>query len=124
MSKDFTFDVVSKVDMNIVDESVQVVLKEITNRFDFRGTDTQIKLDAKAGTILVQSADEFKVNAVLDVMNTRLAKRGLPLKNFQPGKIESALGGTAKTLVTITQGIPKDKAKDIVAAIKKTGYKV
>lgn len=124
MASDFSFDVVSKVNMQFVSESVQVVLKEVGNRFDFRGTDTKLDLDQKAGVITMESADEYKLNALLEVLNMRLAKRGLPLKNFQPEKAESSLGGRARQRVTITQGIPKEKAKEIVAAIKRSGLKV
>lgn len=124
MAKEFSFDVVSKVDMHAINDCVQVALKEIGNRFDFRGTDSRIEYDQKAGLIKLQSADEFKVKAVLDVLNMRLAKRGLPLKNFSSEKVEEALGGTAKMLIKITQGIPSEKAKEIVKDVKKTGMKV
>jgi len=124
MGKDSSFDVVSKVDLNIISECVQVALKEITNRYDFRGTDTAIELDQKTGELSLQSADEFKVQAAYDVLATRLAKRGVPLKNFDPQKVESALGGTARQKVKIIQGIPSDKAREIVAALKKTKLKV
>lgn len=124
MGKDFSFDVVSKVDMNTIGECVQVALKEVTNRYDFRGTDSKIELLKKEFHIKLQSADEYKVTALLDILNMRMAKRGLPLKNFTPEKVEDALGGTAKMKLKITQGIPSDKAKEIVKAIKKTGMKV
>ena len=124
MAKDASFDVVSKVDYTLVEESVQVALKEIVNRYDFRGTDTKIEFEPKANSITMQSADEFKVKALFDILITRMAKRGLPVKNFQPEKIESALGGTARQKVAITQGIPSDKAKEIVKEIKKSGLKV
>ena len=67
---------------------------------------------------------QFKLKAVLDVLNTRLAKRGLPLKNFVPQKLETALGGTVRQVVKVQQGIPSDKAKEMVAAVKKSGLKV
>jgi uncharacterized protein YajQ (UPF0234 family) len=124
VAKDFSFDVVSQVDIQHVSEAVQVVSKEVGTRYDFRGTETKVELDQKAGTIQLKSADEFKLKALLDMLNGRLAKRGLPLKNFTPEKAESALGGNAKQLVKIVQGIPKDKAKTIVASIKKSGLKV
>lgn len=124
MAQDFSFDVVSKVDMNLVAESVQIALKEIGTRYDFRGANSDIQLDAKAGTLTMTSADEARLRALFDVLCTRMAKRGLPLKNFQPQKVEQALGGTARQPVTITQGIPSDKAKEIVAEIKKSGLKV
>ena len=124
MAKDFSFDVVSKVDMTVVSECVQVALKEIGNRFDFRGTDSKIEFDQKAQVIKLQSADEYKVKAVLDVLQMRMAKRNLPLKNFTPEKVEEALGGTAKMILKIVDGIPGDKGKNIVKDLKKSGLKV
>lgn len=124
MASEFSFDVVSKVDMQVVDECVQVALKEITNRFDFRGANANIELDKKESKLKLTAADEFKVNAVFDILVTRLAKRGAPIKNLEKGKVEAALGQTAKQTVTIQQGIPSDKAKEMVAAIKGTKLKV
>ena len=124
MAKDFSFDVVSKVDMTTVSECVQVALKEIGNRFDFRGTDSKIEFDQKAQVIKLQSADEYKVKAVLDVLQMRMAKRNLPLENFTPEKVEEALGGTAKMILKIVDGIPGDKGKNIVKDLKKSGLKV
>ena len=124
MPSDFSFDVVSKVDLNLVDECVQIAMKEIANRFDFKGSISKIELNAKELNLTVTSDNEFKLKAVLDVLNTRLAKRGLPLKNFVPQKLETALGGAVRQQVKVQQGIPSDKAKEMVAAIKKSGLKV
>ena len=124
MATDFSFDVVSKVDMNVVDECVQAAMKEIVNRFDFKGSVSKIDFNAKDAKMTVASDDEFKLKSVMDILNTRLAKRGLPLKNFQPQKLETALGGTVRQELKVQQGIPTDKAKEIVAEIKKSGRKV
>jgi hypothetical protein len=118
MATDFSFDVVSKVDYNLVDESIQNALKEIVNRYDFKDIKSDITFDKKAGTILLSSADEYKVKALFDALLTRLSKRNIPLKNFQPQKMESALGDTAKQIVKVQQGIPQDKAKEIVRFVK------
>ena len=123
MPSDFSFDVVSKVDLNLVGECIQIALKEIANRFDFKGSISNIEFNPKELTLTVTSDDEFKLKAVHDVLNTRLAKRGLPLKNFVPQKLESALGGTVRQQVKVQQGIPTDKAKEMIAAIKKAGLK-
>ncbi|HBL18941.1 MAG: YajQ family cyclic di-GMP-binding protein [Elusimicrobia bacterium GWA2_69_24] len=123
MANDYSFDVVSKVDLNLVSECIQVALKEIVNRFDFKGTNSNIELDPKALEIIIQSSDEYKVGAVYDVLCMRMAKRCMPLKNFEPQKIEAALGGTARQKVKIISGIPSDKAREIVAAVKKAGLK-
>lgn len=124
MGKDFSFDVISKVDMHEINDCVQVALKEINNRYDFRGTDSKIELDMKAEIIKLQSTDDFKIQALQDVLNMRLAKRGIPLKNFTPEKVEEALGGRAKLILKIAQGISKEKAKAIMKSIKNSGLKV
>ncbi len=124
MPSDFSFDVVSKVDVFIVDECVQAAMKEIVNRFDFKGSISNIEFNQKELTLTVTSDNEYKLTAVHDVLNTRLAKRGLPLKNFVQQKLELALGGNVRQVVKVQQGIPSDKAKEMVAAIKKSGVKV
>ncbi|OGS07650.1 MAG: YajQ family cyclic di-GMP-binding protein [Elusimicrobia bacterium RIFOXYA12_FULL_51_18] len=118
MASDFSFDVVSKVDFNLVDESIANALKEIANRYDFKDTKSDIAFDKKASTILLSSSDEYKVKALFDALLTRLSKRNIPLKNFQPQKMENALGGAAKQIVKVQQGIPQDKAKEIVKCVK------
>jgi uncharacterized protein YajQ (UPF0234 family) len=123
MASEFSFDVVSKVDYNIVDEAIAIAMKEIVNRYDFKGFNSEINFDRKANSIMLLSADEYKLKALYDVLLTKLSKRGLPLKNFQPEKVESALGGTAKQTVKVQQGIPQDKAKEIVKAIKEQKLK-
>ncbi|MBI4422662.1 MAG: YajQ family cyclic di-GMP-binding protein [Elusimicrobia bacterium] len=123
MASDFSFDVVSKVDVNLVDECVQVAMKEIANRFDFKGSISRIELNVKELVLTITSDDEYRLKAVIDVLNTRLAKRGLPLKNFVGQKIETALGGAVRQPIKVQQGIPSDKAKEMVAAVKKSGVK-
>lgn len=124
MAGEFSFDIVSKVDMNIVEESISVALKEITNRYDFKDTNSEIKLDKKENKIYLISSDEYKVKTLYDVLLTRMAKRNLPLKNFKQLSIENALGSRAKLTIQIQQGIPSDKAKDIRNAIKAAKLKV
>lgn len=121
---DFSFDVVSKVDLNIIEEAISVAKKEIANRYDFKDSNPNIELAAKDNLIKLSCSDEYKVKALYDVLLTRLSKKGVALKNFQPQKIESALGGTAKQEVKIQQGIPADKAKEIVKLIKEAKLKV
>lgn len=124
MAQDFSFDVVSKVDANLIGECVQVAMKEISNRFDFKGSISKIEFNQKDMALTVTSDDEFKLKSVMDVLNTRMAKRGLPLKNFQPQKLETALGGAVRQIVKVQNGIPSDKAKEIAAEVKKSGLKV
>ena len=113
---DYSFDVVSKVDLNIISEAVNATGKEIANRYDFKGTNSTLELNEKD--------NELKVAALRDVLFTRLAKRGVALKNLTQGKVESALGGNAKQIIKIQQGIPSDKAKEISKYIKDAKLKV
>lgn len=124
MPSDYSFDCVSDVDFNIVSEVIAVAMKEISNRFDLKNANASIELNAKDKKIFVRAADEFKVEQVYDVLLGRLAKRGLPLKNLTKGKVEAALGQTAKMDVTIASGIPTDKAKKMQQAIKDAKLKV
>lgn len=121
---DYSFDVVSKVDLNVIAEAVSTANKEITNRYDFKGTNSTIELNQKDNELKLGSSDEYKVNTLRDIIFTRIAKRGIPLKNMLPQKIEAALGGNAKQTVKIQQGIPSDKAKEISKAIKDAKLKV
>ena len=121
---DFSFDVVSKVDLNVISEAVSAATKEITNRYDFKGTNSSIELLQKESELKLASSDEYKVNTLRDIIFTRMAKRGIALKNLQPQKIEAALGGNAKQTVKIQQGIPADKAKEITKTIKDAKLKV
>ena len=124
MAQDFSFDVVSKVDANLIGECVQVAMKEIGNRFDFKGSISKIEFNQKDMALTLTSEDEFKLNNVMDVLNTRMAKRGLPLKNFKPQQLETALGGAVRQVVKAKNGIPSDKAKEIAGEVKKSGLKV
>jgi len=124
MAEEFSFDVVSKVDISIAEDCVNVAMKEIANRFDFRGANAGIAFDKKEGKLTLTAQDEFKIDAVFDILMTRFAKRSLPLKNMERGKVETALGQTARQVVTVKQGIPSDKAKEMVAAIKQVKLKV
>lgn len=121
---DYSFDVVSKVDLNVISEAVTAADKEIANRYDFKGTNSSIELNQKDNELKLHSSDEYKVAALRDVLFTRLAKRGVALKNLTQGKVESALGGNAKQSIKIQQGIPSEKAKEISKYIKDAKLKV
>lgn len=118
MASDFSFDVVSKVEYTVVDEAIAIAMKEVVNRYDFKDSKSEINFDKKENKIMLQSSDDYKVKALLEVLMMKISKRGLPVKNFESQKVESALGGTAKMVVKVQQGIPQDKAKEIVRAIK------
>lgn len=120
---DFSFDIVSKVDYNIVEESISIAKKEVANRYDFKDANPSLELNTKENLIKIACSDEYKIKALYDVLLTRLSKRGVALKNFIPQKIEAALGGSAKQDIKIQQGIPADKAKEIVKLIKENKIK-
>ena len=118
-----TFDIVSKIDLQEVSNAIQQALKEIHTRFDLKDSKSSITLEGK-DAIVLQSIDEFKLKAVNDVFQQKLAKRGVPLKGLTYGAVESALGGTARQRITMQQGIPIEKARDIVKLIKNSKKKV
>lgn len=122
MAKDSSFDVVSQVDMQEMDNAVNQVKKEIDQRYDFRGSNASIELEDKG--VKIAAEDEYKLEAIIDMLRVKMAKRGIPLRCLVPGKIEPAAKNTVRQQLEIQQGIPKDKAKAIVAAIKATKLKV
>jgi uncharacterized protein YajQ (UPF0234 family) len=119
-----SFDIVSKVDMQEVTNSVQQAMKEIKQRFDFRGSKSNIELDQGKNEIVIVSDDEYKLKSVVDVLQSKLIKRKVPLESLNYGKIESALSGTVKQSVAIQQGIPTEKSREIVKMIKSSKLKV
>lgn len=117
-----SFDVVSQVDLQEVDNAVNQTRKEVTQRYDFKDSGTEI---AHEGTeIRITSADEYRVKAVVEVLQGKAARRQIPLKAFVYGKIEAAAGGRAKQTVTVQQGIAIEKARHIVKVIKDAKLKV
>jgi uncharacterized protein YajQ (UPF0234 family) len=120
---DNTFDIVSKIDLQEVSNAIQQAMKEITTRFDLKDSKSDITLEGKEAIVL-HSVDEYKLKAINDILQQKLVKRGVPLKGLTYGTIESSLGGTAKQKVTMQQGIPIEKARDIVKAIKDSKKKV
>lgn len=124
MASDNTFDVVSKLDLPEVNNAIQQALKEVTTRYDLKDSRSNIELNEKDLKLILTSADDFKVKAVTDILQSKLVKRGVPIKNLTFGKIESAAGSTVRQEVKLQQGIPIEKAKDIVKMIKDSKLKV
>jgi uncharacterized protein YajQ (UPF0234 family) len=118
MAATYSFDVTSNIDMPEVDNAVNQARKEIAQRFDFKGSIAAIDLDQKANTLTLTAEDNFKLEAVWDVLQTRLIKRNVAVKNLKRGEIEHAAGSTVKQVITLQQGIPGDAAKDIVKHLK------
>lgn len=117
-----SFDIVSKVDLQEVSNAIQQALKEIHQRFDLKDSKSNIELEGKDAIILT-SADDFKLKAVTDILQAKLVKRGVPLKSLDYGKIEPAASSTVRQRVAMQQGIPTEKAKEIVKTIKDTKKK-
>ena len=122
MAKDSSFDVVSQVDMQEMDNAVNQVKKEIAQRYDFRGSDASIELGEN--NIKIAGEDEYKLNTIIDMLRVKMAKRGVPLRCLEPGKVEPAAKGTVRQELAIKQGISKEVGKKIQAAIKATKLKV
>ncbi len=122
MAKDSSFDVVSQIDMQEMDNALNQTRKEISQRYDFRGSTAEIEL--VDGDLKLAAEDEYKLGAILDMLRQRMAKRDLPLRCLDPGKIENASKGTVRQIVKLKQGIAKEAAKNIVADIKKSKLKV
>ncbi len=118
-----SFDIVSKVDMQEVSNAVQQALKEIHTRYDLKDSKSEIKIEEKEGLVLA-SADEYKLKAVNDVLQGKLVKRGVSLKALTYGAIEPAAGSTVRQKVSLQQGIPIEKAREIVKLIKNSKKKV
>jgi len=121
---DNSFDVVSIVDMPEVLNAIQQASKEILTRFDLKNTKSEIQLNEKDKKINVTSSDEFKLKAVVEVLQQKLAKRKVPLKNFVYGPALPAAGSTMRQEITIQSGLAVEKSKEIVRAIKDSKIKV
>lgn len=117
-----SFDVVSKVDPQEVDNAINQTRKEIGQRYDFKGTKTTIEVEKES--IHIVSDDDFKVKAVVDVLQSKFVRRGISLKALVYGKIEPAAGALAKQTITVQQGIDADHAKQIVKLVKDSKIKV
>ena len=124
MADEHSFDIVSKVDMQEVLNSVQQATKEISQRFDFKASKSSIEFNKDKAEITVISDDEQKMKSVIDILQSKFAKRGVSLKSLVYGKVEQAAGGTARQVITLQQGIVQEKAKEIVKILKDSKMKV
>lgn len=121
---DNSFDVVSEINMPEVSNAIQQAMKEITTRFDLKDSKSSIELKEKDKKLEIASADDFKLKAVIEILQGKLVKRNVPIKNLTYGPIVSAHGMSVKQEVTLISGIPTEKAKDIVKKIKDSKLKV
>ncbi len=122
MAKDNSFDIVSQVDLNEVENAVNQAVKELTTRFDFKNSKSSISHDGDKITLV--SDDEFKLKNVVDILESKIIKRSISLKALQYGKIEPAAKDTVRQIVTLKQGISKEEARDITKIIKDSKIKV
>ncbi len=124
MAADNSFDIVSKIEMPEVVNAIQQALKEIQTRYDLKDSKSNIELNEKDNKITLTSADDYKIKAVREILESKLVKRKVPLKGFAYGTITQAGGSTMKQEATMQQGLATEKAKEIVKAIKDSKQKV
>jgi uncharacterized protein YajQ (UPF0234 family) len=113
-----SFDITSTIDFQEVDNALNQARKEVGQRYDFKGVTADIVLSTADKTLTLLADDEFKMNALWEIVQTRLVRRGVPVKNFKDGESELASGGKVRRVITIQQGIPIEAAREIVKFIK------
>jgi uncharacterized protein YajQ (UPF0234 family) len=118
MAATSSFDITSPIDFQEVDNALNQARKEVGQRYDFKGAKAQIDLNATEKTLTLVADDEFKMNALWEIVQTRLVRRGVPIKNFKTGESESAAGGAVRRVIPIQEGIPIEAAREIVKFIK------
>ncbi|RKP55525.1 YajQ family cyclic di-GMP-binding protein [Cohnella endophytica] len=122
MASEYSFDVVSKVDLQEVNNAVTQALKEIETRFDFKGSKSNITLEDDQ--LVVHSDSDYKLKSVVDILQSKLIKRGVPILNMEYGKIEAASGGTVRQNIKMKQGIDQENAKKMNILIRDSKLKV
>lgn len=123
MAKNSTFDITSSVDLQEVDNAVNQAQKEVAQRYDFKGATAEIDYDKDDATLTLLADDQYKLDALVDILQGKLVKRGVPIRNLDYGKVETASLGKARQVITLQQGISTEKGKEIVKAIKNGGFK-
>jgi uncharacterized protein YajQ (UPF0234 family) len=118
-----SFDITSNVDLQEVDNALNQARKEVAQRYDFKGAKASIDFDPKESKLVLVADDEFKVNALWEIVQTRLIRRNVPVKNLTRGVAAPAANSTIRQEVTLQQGIPSEKAKDIVKFLKDSKLK-
>lgn len=121
---DNTFDIVSQIDLAEVNNAVQQAVKEIHTRYDLKDSKSSIELKEKENKVLLASQDEFKLRAVVEILEQKLAKRKVPLKGLNFGAVEQAAGSSVRQEIALQQGIPIEKAREIVKLVKDSKKKV
>ena len=124
MADTYSFDIVSKVDLQEVDNAINQARKEIAQRYDFKGSKSSIDLQQKEFEVIVISDDDFKMKSVIDILQTKFIKRNVPLKALSYGTIEPAAGGTVRQVIKLQNGIDKENAKLITKMVKDSKLKI
>ena len=124
MAKNYSFDIISEVNFMEIENAISQAKKELLQRYDFKGSKSSIDYDKQAKKIVIVGDDEFKLTAVRDIVDSKLAKRGISLKCIDAQKIENAFEGTLRQNLMLTSGLPKEKAKELVKLIKESKSKV
>jgi uncharacterized protein YajQ (UPF0234 family) len=124
MAQQFSFDVVSEVDSQEVDNAVNQAKKEVEQRYDFKGSNTSIDLNLKEKTITFQTSDEMKIRALGEILNAKMIKRGISLKALEYGDVETAGGDTRRLVIKIKHGMTTEQAKEITKLVKDLKLKV
>ena len=124
MASEHSFDIVSQVDMQEVLNAVQQAAKELSQRFDFKGTKSSIELNKDKGEITLLTSDDYKLKNLIEILKSKLLKRNLSLKALVYGKVEKAMGDTLRQVVTPQKGISSERSRDIVKLIKNMKLKV
>jgi uncharacterized protein YajQ (UPF0234 family) len=123
MAAQSSFDITSTIDFQEVDNAINQARKEVGQRFDFKGAIAQIELNATEKTLTLTASDEMKMNALWEILQTRLVRRSVPIKNFKAPDSEPAAGGTVRRVIPIQQGIPIEAAREIVKFLKEKKLK-
>ena len=118
MAATYSFDITSTIDMQEVDNAINQARKELAQRYDFKGSTAAVEIDQKANTMTLSAEDAFRLEALWEILSTRMVRRSVPVKNLKRGDVEAAAGGTVRQVVTLQMGIPIESARDIVKHLK------
>ncbi|MCC7033073.1 MAG: YajQ family cyclic di-GMP-binding protein [Acidobacteria bacterium] len=118
MAATYSFDVTSTIDLQEVDNAINQARKEIAQRYDFKGSTAAIELDQKANTLTLSTEDAFRLEALWEVLASRMVRRHVAVKNLKRGDVEPAAGGTVRQVITLQMGIPSEAAREIVKHLK------
>ncbi|MCA1585024.1 MAG: YajQ family cyclic di-GMP-binding protein [Acidobacteria bacterium] len=113
-----SFDITSTLDLQEVDNALNQARKEVAQRYDFKGSAAGMDLDQKNNTLTLTAEDAFKLSALWEIAQTRMVRRGVPVKNLKPGEVEAASGGTVRQVITLQMGIPTEAAREVVKFLK------